>query len=332
MKNATRADAAHLLRPKRLSIPRKVQSGDWTLAQLQNHLQWAADVELYTIPFYMTALYSIEDQACEAARLLNSVVNQEMFHLQCAANLANAFGADLELRAPHYGGSIPHLDFALNEVDPTKIFAPFSTDLGRFDVERLNAMAIIEFPDWHGSSSDGDEYGSIGELYAAIASGIEALCAEIQGGRNQADFFRHFYPDFAQPTIEASGAEGLPAALGLVEAITDQGEGQSRKKDFIPRKYQNQADDVQPSWDHFDKFTYLLKQPLPKAYELKPLTPEGRQAQAFLVDGFGQLLLLMNKLFAGEPTDCFGPVMFKIGAGIAACWQHGALPTFSKED
>lgn len=62
----------------------------WTLAHLQQHLQYAIDLEFWTIPFYMSALYSIVDRTSDAFQYVQSVVNQEMLHLQLAANVANA--------------------------------------------------------------------------------------------------------------------------------------------------------------------------------------------------------------------------------------------------
>ena len=35
---------------------------DWTIKHLQEHLQAAVDLEFWTIPFYMSAMYSIKDR------------------------------------------------------------------------------------------------------------------------------------------------------------------------------------------------------------------------------------------------------------------------------
>lgn len=326
-------DSASHLRARKLSPPPKVAPGAWTLPQLREHLQWAMDVELYTIPYYMAALYSIKDPASEPARVVRSVVHQEMFHMQSAANLANAFGTDLVVQAPRYGGDIPHLDFALDQVDPRKDYSPYSTSIGPFDVERLNTMCIIEYPDWHhgdraAPSGSTTEYGSIGELYGAIRAGIEELRSDIRGDHRQVDYFARFYPDLDHPTITLAGADGLPQALGLIDAIVSQGEGKARKQDFVPASYQNKADDLQPSWDHFEKFTYLRNQPLPEVHRLTIGNDAGKRAQEDTLRNFGELLAQLNALFHGERIDSFGPLMFTIGAGIAACWQNGTLPVF----
>jgi len=324
----------HLLRGKKLKTPGKVASDDWTLPKLQAHLQWAVDIELFTIPFYMAAMYSIKDEAAEARRLVRSVVNQEMFHMQSAANLANAFGTELLICAPSYGGSIPHLDFSLDQPNPTNIYFPYSTAIGAFDVERINAMCIIEYPDWSAcvQKNPSDEYGSIGEFYDSVRSGVEQLAELIQGNKNQVAHFKAQYPGMASLTITKDGREGFPQANTLINAIVNQGEGQAKQADYISSEFQNRADDMQPSWDHFEKFTYLREQPLPETYRLTIGNERSKQVQKILLTHFGEFLKQMNRLFRGKSVTDFGPLMFKVGAGMANCWENGALPVFSRQN
>ncbi len=65
---------------------------------LQRHLQAIVEVEFFTIPLYLTAVYSFTEIALEAPSTLYtvqqealSVAVQEMYHLQCACNILNAF-------------------------------------------------------------------------------------------------------------------------------------------------------------------------------------------------------------------------------------------------
>jgi hypothetical protein len=51
-----------------------------TTQELQVHLQLAIEVELTTVPPYLLAAWSIEDQASPAAVLLRSIVTEEMLH------------------------------------------------------------------------------------------------------------------------------------------------------------------------------------------------------------------------------------------------------------
>lgn len=326
-------DKNALLNSTPLKAPKKIaRDEDWTLAALQEHLQWAVDIELFTIPFYMAAMYSIKDQSAEARRLLRSVVNQEMLHMQSAANIANAYGTELVIRAPHYGGAIPHLNFALDTPNPEDIFAPYSTAIGPLDVERINAMCIIEYPSWskHEGSGNTDEYGSIGEFYRAVRRGAVLLAENIQPNRNQVGHFSSIYPGVASLTITEKGDAGLKQINTLINLIVDQGEGEQDRSDFVPREFQNRVDDLQPEWDHFDKFSYLREQPLPETYAINFGSDRGSETQELLLKNFGDFLLIMNKLFRGQPPEDFAVVMYKVGAGIAACWENGVLPVFSK--
>jgi hypothetical protein len=122
---------------------------DWKLEDLQNHLQYAVDLEFWTIPYYLTALYSVQDQSGEIYQLIRAVVAEEMLHLELAANIANTYGMKVKFAAPKYGDdTIPHLNFSLSKQDPRKIFTNWTTELGSLDASRIDTMCIIEFPDW----------------------------------------------------------------------------------------------------------------------------------------------------------------------------------------
>lgn len=326
-------NAQDLLKDSRLIIPKKIVRDDqWTLEALQEHLQWAVDIELYTIPFYMAAMYSIKDQGSEARRLLRSVANQEMLHMQCAANVANAYGTDLRIRAPSYGGAIPHLDFSLDHPNPTDIYNPYSTAIGPLDVERINAMCIIEYPNWHSCANKApeDEYGSIGEFYESVRRGCRVLAKHIKGNHQQVEYFAAFYPEVSSLTVTEDGKEGLHQVDTLIDLIVDQGEGESKSSQFVNSEFQNKVDDLQPAWDHYQKFTYLREQPLPDTYSVGFGDDRSREAQALLLKHFGEFLVLMNTVFHGKEDPEFSNIMYKVGAGIVACWQSGALPVFSK--
>lgn len=323
--------------------PAPVARGQWTIEQLREHLQYAVDLELWTIPYYMSAMYSIKDPAAETLQLIRTVFHQEMLHLQLAANLANAYGAVVCVDPPHYDGAIPHLDFDLDEPNPTKIFHPYSAEIGPFDEARLNGMCLVEYPNWQGKSDIdpcATEYGSIGEFYHSVAVGAEELRRHIVGNRNQLDVFRNFYPGFEQPTITRDAEYGWPQVQGLINAIVSQGEGSldPRTKDvrpwfsiangYVPAMYQNTADDLRPQADHFQKFAYLKGQALPEVWTAGPPTPEGKAAQARLRASFARLCSILEDEFRGKPAE-FSPIMFQVGSDVLSCWRSGATPMFS---
>ncbi len=324
---------------------------DWNIGDLKGHLQAAVDLEFWTIPFYMSALYSIKDPSSFAYQLAQSVVYQEMFHVVMAANIGNAYGADIQFGAPVYKGTeIPHLDFNLDDPNPTTIFTPYSAEIGPLDIKRLNSMCLIEYPDWRTGhlpcfKRNVTEYGSIGEFYTAVELGAAELVDHLQGNRNQVDIFDNYYNNFDQtganisgaaveclkPTITRDKAEGLAQAVNIVTAICDQGEGQRQGDADIPPEYQNTADDIRPGWTHFKKFDFIrMSKELPQTYEYEPAPgAKGRVAQDILVENFTDFRKTLVEMFSGKKTDGFGMQMATLGGNILNCWKNGAAPKFS---
>src|SRR4051794_31363749 len=85
------------------------------LQSLQEHLQWAIELEHFTLPPYLCALYSLNaDRNPEATELVASVLVEEMLHMTLAANLLNAVGGHPRLDTPQmlpaYPCSLPYSD------------------------------------------------------------------------------------------------------------------------------------------------------------------------------------------------------------------------------
>ena len=246
----------------------------WTLAHLQQHLQYAVDLEFWTIPFYMSALYSIVDRTSDAFQYVQSVVNQEMLHVQLAANVANAYGLSPGFAAPAYGHEIPHLQFDLDVPNPVPQFSPYSSEIGPLDRKHINAICLIEYPDWESSeppelSDSVTEYGNIGEFYNAVAYGAAQLTDDLHGGRNQVDLFSAYYRNLPSLTVTDSGEVGFRQVGLLIHAITEQGEGIANAREDIVYSFQNTATDPAPQLSHFEKFITLRGSKLPDTYPVK---------------------------------------------------------------
>jgi hypothetical protein len=309
----------------------------WTIEALRAHLQGALDLELWTIPYYLTTMYSIRDQSDEAFQLIQSIVHQEMLHAQIVGNLINAFGGRPEFTTPVYGGpQIPHLDFKLDDPDPTGLFTPYSTHLGPLDQTRINTLCLIEYPEWQSHTrpnlhDDQTQYGSIGDFYAAIRFGATELKDHLSGNLRQVDFFGSYYNNLLTTTITGEGAEGFRQAIELLDVVVEQGEGQTRGDVDVLRRYQNTADGFEETWPHYRKLTFIRgagRFPATYAGESEP-PPAGRKAQQILMRDFAIFIELLNDLFQGKPYQGFGAVMAKIGGEVLSCWQHNAIPKFS---
>ena len=124
----------------------------------KKHLRWLLKVgwsfELYTIPLYLTAMYSANSE--EEAAIYRSVVHDEMKHLFIASNLINAI-RDPDCEDDEFGP--PYLDnkFVLNYdggSQPLRVYKsddPYIQDLYTFDIapiskQVLKKMIAAEFP------------------------------------------------------------------------------------------------------------------------------------------------------------------------------------------
>lgn len=317
----------------------QLNQNQWNIEHLREHLQYAVDLEFWTIPFYMSAMYSLVDRTSDAFQLIQSVVNQEMLHLQLAGNVANAYGYSPKFPAPVYEGeTIPHLDFSLDKHDPRTQFSPFSAEIGPLDQQRINAMCLVEYPKWDTDShtslnEDTSEYGSIGEFYEAVKYGASLLKQDLHGGIKQIDYFTAFYRNMPLPQVTSSGEEGFNQAIMLMDVITDQGEGCNRKDDNIARAFQNTADDSYPELAHYDKFLKIRDAcSLPETYPVKApadYTAEDQQVLDNLIKHFTEFRAVLEALFNGQNPQAFVKTMMTVGADIQLCWKHGVTPKFS---
>ena len=129
------------------------QQGSCTLDDLKQQLQLAIELEFYTIPLYLTSLYSIVD-GCnqEGYSLIATVVKQEMQHMTQAANILIAVGGspliDSPDIAPKYpavglpGGVLPSLRVSLQKLSLGHVYDTF---MGA----EVPELTLVGGPIWH---------------------------------------------------------------------------------------------------------------------------------------------------------------------------------------
>ena len=190
-----------------------------TLESLREHLQWAIELEHFTLPPYLCALYSLDTvRNPEASEVVASVLVEEMLHMTLAANLLNAVGGHPRLDSPRmlpgYPRCLPHGDCS------------FEVPLLPFGPEALDVFLKIEHPASPGAPPESDAYETIGQFYDAIRGGLSALCASL----GEAPVF------CGDPARQISDApfpgggrivavNGLATALAALDEIVEQGEG-----------------------------------------------------------------------------------------------------------
>lgn len=155
-----------------LTVPqRKTYRPIDTIESLQQHLQWAASVELSTIPPYLCALYSIQDNSSWAYRLIRTVVLEEMLHLMLVGNLMNAIGASPKLSGdavPNYPSYIPH-HAAGGPYIQLQALSPSLASTVFMAIEQPESSPHVP--------AEGNNFDTIGQFYKAIEEGFERVAA-----------------------------------------------------------------------------------------------------------------------------------------------------------
>ena len=325
----------------------------WVKADLYRHLQHALDLELWTIPLYLTALYSIRDLTKikhqdfpEAARLIYSVVVQEMLHVELVCNLSNALGHSPRFHCPHYDVSrnIPFIH------PPHELLPDYLQDYNikprALTRECLQLFCAIELPQpvkaftWEHEK----EYNSIAELYEAIKVGVATLWDTCFVGPHhntkQKNTFSEYHEGHGKKHGFSIKIDSLESALKAIDAIIEQGEGADDNRvpvDFRPPPMEGN-ESFDPAYykgdlSHYQKFSILLHSHhrLPPVYnEEKTDLAEG--ANAKLKSDYLAFWRLMEASFNSDGEEmpkAFWKAMYALGPSIAAVWESGMCPDFT---
>lgn len=270
--------------------------------QLREHIELAIRVELSTIPPYLYAMYSIEDQSSSSALLIRSIVAEEMLHVALATNLLLAAGG-----TPRFGGReyIPVYPMDLPHHRP-----PLRLDLAPCSPETIRDVFMrIEQPQVHGAPPEPDEFESLGQFYHALEIGLEHVderfdvFATPQPSAQMSD--SAYYKPVTFDVGESGGLlliDDLKSAVAAIEIIIHQGEGLSDVR---------WADPDHKELTHYHKLAQIHdgKSPLGAVRPLRrnPRTAEYPDPVRLVSDLFNALYrgiyLILERLFSGEPEQ-----------------------------
>jgi hypothetical protein len=264
-----------------------------TLDDLRRHLQWAIELEHSTIPPYLCALYSLDpDRNAEAAQVVGTVLSEEMLHLALAANLLNAVGGAPELDMPDmlpaYPHPLPHGDRSLH------------INLVPFGEEALELFLRIEKPASANEPPQADGYRTIGQFYAAIEAGFQALCDKL----GEAEVFRGA-PERQIGEFHLRGGGGavvpvhdLASAMTALKEIIEQGEGAARTD-----VWDGDRDVFHPDHEEVAHYYRFQELRLGRRYRNGDTPQTGPTGEEIKVDFDGVLPMRRNPRTADYPED-----------------------------
>ncbi|MDX6324457.1 MAG: hypothetical protein QOK15_811 [Nocardioidaceae bacterium] len=263
-----------------------------TLESLRDHLQWAIELEHATLPSYLCALYSIDqDRNPDAAEVVAGVFVEEMLHLALAANVLNAVGGRPRLRHPHllpsYPRCLPHGDRSLE------------LSLLPFGAEALELFLRLEQPALPEAPPESDEYETIGQFYDAIEAGLRDLSVRL--GEEKVfcgDRGRQVTTTFRQTGGRLLTVQDLPSALKALDEIVEQGEGTSRGE-----VWDGDQDVFHPDRDevaHYYRFEELRRG---RRYRRGDTPRSGPTGEAIDVDLTGVRPMRRNPRLTDHPAD-----------------------------
>lgn len=179
---------------------------------LKDALQQAVMLELSTLPPYLCALWSIEDQESDVAQAIRRVVFDEMSHLGLAGNLLTTIGgmprlADAQT-APKYPGPLP------GGVRPD-----LTVFLSGLTKDSLDLFSRIEEPD-DPVTVESSGHTSIGAFYSAIGEAFRQHPQLITGTRQIRRLMSHHGE--GNDVLEITWLAGVEKAIGIIK---EQGEG-----------------------------------------------------------------------------------------------------------
>jgi len=325
----------------------------WNRSDLHRHLQHALDLELWTIPLYLTALYSIKglkklnhSTYPEAAKLISSVLVQEMLHMELVCNISNALGFSPRFSLPNYDEQkgIPFIHPGIDDLPPD--LHGYQVKPQALNKNSLRLFCAIELPHhkkdivWEKEKA----YSCIGNMYEALKIGISTLwdACYVGDARNkkQKNTFKEYHNTHGKNHGFSQDVYSPATAFKAIDAIVEQGEGADSKHvpaDFRPHQPE-EGKEFETAWykanlSHYQKFRILLH----AHHKLPPVYDEIKGANDFtaqrdLEKMFSHLLTEMEINFNSEGADmsvAFWNNMYALGGAITAVWESGMCPDFN---
>jgi hypothetical protein len=300
-----------------MQVDESARDVNWLAEALQN----AVELELATLPVYLSGLWSIEDpsdaQSKEAYTLIDSVIMEEMLHLGLVANMLKAIKGSPQFILHTYPGHLP------GGVRPE-----LCVYLAGLSHDSLGMYMQIEMPEHPVALLDAETFPTIGAFYDAILACFQSQNPPITistAGQQQ-------HPlsvpnpgggqDISEPLTVLETLDDVEQKITLIK---DQGEGTSTSPDapefggelahyyrFGEIYHGKRLKYVDGKWQYVGDPV-----PFPKCYTIPQVPEQGYPDLQPLMGTFDtQLSSLLNKLqqawAAGASLNSAIGVMFQL--------------------
>jgi len=239
------------------------------LELLKQALRVAIRLEFATIPPYLTALWSIIDQAHPVAKVIRAVAHEEMLHVALLCNFLSALGEQPVLAGdvvPHYPGSLPggvHPELEIHLLGYTREALDIFMEIERPEEPLpVEGESVKDLP---------AEDTTIGEFYAAILELFEKILPTLDPRHQIAGPFVWFVmtnPDDVRKAIR----------LIMTQGEGSRGQPFSRDPRYLSHYYRfkSLAMSVELIWDDASK-TLKKGKPIeqPSVFTLAPAFAQG---------------------------------------------------------
>ncbi len=324
----------------RRTIRETVESGINNLAELQDALLTAIQLEFSTIPPYLCAQWSINNDPSDVNDMIQGVVVQEMLHFGLGCNMYTATGGSLL-------GKIANSSFVPSYPSdglPGGVHPGLVVSLSPLSSETLRTFMSIEYPDVtpvvqqppSPPSPTPPVPPTIGQFYQTIAAGFQTVFPSGSLPHN---------PSLNQVVTNVDSDQlfainTVADALKAIQEITDQGEGSSTSPDegtFDPDELAHYYTFAQVYYGKLvaqvgSGYQYSgATVTMPSAYNFAPQTP-GAPGQTSFIRTFTKLLTQLESSWtSGASIETAIDTMFTLQGDGVGLIMAGYTPQFTFE-
>ncbi|MCD0460686.1 ferritin-like domain-containing protein [Roseiconus lacunae] len=207
---------------KRITELAQSNIDDCDIQWLKQALQSAIELEFFTIPPYLTALWSVKGRRDPVAIAIREVLVEEMLHMSLACNMLASIGGTPRIFDPEIVPSYP-------SAMPGGVKPLLTVSLQGLSKEALGVFMKIEEPETDIAHLETvrktESYARIGEFYDKIKLVFDNLEPEFtREGQIEAYFGESQLPHGKYIPKNIGSIEDVEAAIDLIK---DQGEGTS---------------------------------------------------------------------------------------------------------